>query len=76
LLRQRVAEAGAQVQETTRASAAEWKQSGERRAVQVRHRARQIAADNPLYIIAGAAGTAFVLGFLLQIRRSNHARRG
>ena len=56
------------------AVAAEWKRIGAEKAVRFRDRALQIADENPLYVIAGAAAAAFVLGFALQIRRSNHAR--
>jgi hypothetical protein len=37
-------------------------------------RAGRLRAERPLQLLAGAAGAAFVLGFALRFRRSNHAR--
>jgi hypothetical protein len=51
-----------------------WRHSGEQKVVNIRNGAEQMVTGNPLYVIGGAAATAFALGFAFRIWRSNHAR--
>jgi ElaB/YqjD/DUF883 family membrane-anchored ribosome-binding protein len=56
-------------------AAADFKRNAEQRYQHTRARAQAIANRYPIETIAGAAAAAFVLGFALRLRRSNHARR-
>jgi hypothetical protein len=75
LLQKRLTVGRTQMHDDVRTAAAGWKRIGEQQAARLRSGARQLADEKPLYIIAGVAAAAFVLGFTLQIRRLNHARR-
>jgi hypothetical protein len=54
-------------------TAAAWKQTAQQKLYEGRSRAQQLAYEQPLYVIAGAAGIAFVLGFAMRIWRSRNA---
>jgi hypothetical protein len=54
-------------------TAAEWKQTAQQKLHEGRSRAQRLAYEQPLYVIAGAAGIAFVLGFAMRIWRSRNA---
>ena len=68
LARQRVAE-------NTSAAGIQGENLARKTANNALHRAEEFAGERPLELIAGAAGAAFVVGFALRWRRSNHAAR-
>ncbi len=71
--KERLAIARSRRREDLANTAAELKQMAQQRVVEARHRARHFAYENPLQVIAGAAGLGFIIGFMLRIWRS-HAR--
>lgn len=60
-------------QEDAATRAAELKETAQQKAQQARTRAAHLAREYPLQVIAGVAGGAFILGFVLRIWRSKHA---
>jgi hypothetical protein len=53
------------------ATTTEWKETAQERLSQARNRAQYLADEYPLRVIAGAAVTAFIVGFALRVWRSN-----
>lgn len=72
-MKQRLTVVRGRTSEDAKSAAVEWKQTAQERLHVARNRAQFYAHEYPMQVIAGAAGVAFVIGFVLRIWRG-HAR--
>jgi hypothetical protein len=74
-MKQRFTVIRGRTREDAAAAAAEWNQTARQKLRVARNRAQLLADEHPVEVVLGAAGLAFVVGFMLRIWRSGHARR-
>ncbi len=73
-MKQRLTVVRGRSSEDAKTAASEWKETAQERLHVARNRAQLYAHEYPLQVLAGAAGLGFVIGLILRIWRSSHAR--